>query len=703
MLKVLVLLSLFSVSLISGTRYFATPGKATVFPSNYSSIAPHLYVYPSFVTANVSQTFTISVVVSNLTKGSVPDPYGSLPAFIPLGNMYGFDVQFSWNPTIIHCVGHTVTAPYESYSTPIPPSPYAGVLHGYSAENKSIISAKDVVNETGNIPGAHDASVTAWFACATMYPAAAFNGNGTIFTMVFKVLTRGESPLKIVDATLADVNGNPIGKSASTGQWLNDPASGAFRLGAPVADYTYWPSIGVVNKPMSFTALVTENLTAIEEYMWDFKDGNRINTTTPTVDHNYTSSNIYSVTLRVIDEHGVQSVNVTKNVMVAASRDLQATNVALSQYRINPNMTLTITPTVSNLGNAIFPFNENCMLRLYYNTSSLAGNTTWVLVKNMTNVLIPNGGYKVLSVTLNSSSLPEHEVYYYFKLNVTGIPEGYEANTANNVKLSGAVFYTFTIIHEPSVTSFTFGYTRISVLELPVIKGENITFSITVLNNGTSSDTFNVTLYANGSAIKTWRTSSLQAYTSQTLGWLHVLDVGYYNLTAAATAGNVSSVKQGFLRVITPPLLSVKYTPQSPLIGQAVTINGSGSVHQDPKGKITGYTWEIFAPGADPNTNLPVKSISGANATVIAYTFNTTGNWTVRLVVADNYQLSYDSRRPATGAYRCDVVISVAQGGIPIEWIVAIVVGAIAVVAVVVFVMLRRRRAGVKEEPKVQQ
>jgi len=41
---------------------------------------------------------------------------------------------------------------------------------------------------------------------------------------------------------------------------------------------------------------------------------------------------------------------------------------------------------------------------------------------------------------LNSSSLPEHEAYYYFKLNVTEILRIYEANTSNKLKLFGAFF-----------------------------------------------------------------------------------------------------------------------------------------------------------------------------------------------------------------------------------------------------------------------
>jgi hypothetical protein len=210
------------------------PANYDASAQNYSSIAPHLYVYPSSVTANVGQTFTISVVVFNLTNAYVPDPYSSPPGSIPLGNLLGFDVQLFWNTTIIHCFSHTVTVPFESYSTPIPPSPYAGILHS------PILPVKDIVNETGNITDAADPSVRAWFAYAAL-SMTPFNGNGTFCTLTFKVLAKGESPIRIVNATLADSASatNPIGQSA-TGKWLNDPASGIFTGEAPVANFTYW-------------------------------------------------------------------------------------------------------------------------------------------------------------------------------------------------------------------------------------------------------------------------------------------------------------------------------------------------------------------------------------------------------------------------------------------------------------------------------
>jgi hypothetical protein len=82
-----------------------------------------------------------------------------------------------------------------------------------------------MVNESG-IVGASASDVYAWFAYASMAPASAFNGNGTMATLTFKVLKEGQSPLQIVSATLADVNATTIGYSVYGEVWLNPPHSG---------------------------------------------------------------------------------------------------------------------------------------------------------------------------------------------------------------------------------------------------------------------------------------------------------------------------------------------------------------------------------------------------------------------------------------------------------------------------------------------
>jgi hypothetical protein len=208
-------------------------------PSAY----PLLYVNPSSLNGSVGDTFTISVNIFNLTDGTAPDPDNYMTN-VPVGNLYGFDIQLSWNSSVIGYVNSTkdgtgfiasfgyvgylhpnVTVPVEKYPYPIPPSPYAGALHGYGEGGQYVIEIVNAVDEAGNLPGAADPSVRAWFSFASVRPAAAFNGNCTLLTMTFKILAEGYSPISIVDATLADASGRPIMRGLE-GTWLNAPRDG---------------------------------------------------------------------------------------------------------------------------------------------------------------------------------------------------------------------------------------------------------------------------------------------------------------------------------------------------------------------------------------------------------------------------------------------------------------------------------------------
>jgi lysozyme len=209
-----IMLALLLASLVSEFSGSLIKKAASVeLPSAY----PLVYVCPNEVWAEVGETFTVSVVVYNLTDTEtvVPEP----PYVIRLGDLYSFDVQLSWDPTVIKYVAHTVTIPVENYLSPVPPSPYAGILY------KPVQELSNVVDEAGNMPNAEDPRVRAWIAYASKYPAGPFNGNGTLFVMTFEVLKLGESPIEIVDCSLSDNRGEPIAKTR-TRRWLNPPLNG---------------------------------------------------------------------------------------------------------------------------------------------------------------------------------------------------------------------------------------------------------------------------------------------------------------------------------------------------------------------------------------------------------------------------------------------------------------------------------------------
>ncbi|MDH5704101.1 MAG: right-handed parallel beta-helix repeat-containing protein, partial [Aigarchaeota archaeon] len=155
-----------------------------IAPESAPSDMPVVFVDPLNVTADVGESFTISVKVFNLSENfyTTIDPWVEgepLPPFEPalwqynysLGYLYGLDLRLRWDPAILEYVNHTVFVSVEDYPD--------GILH------EPIFELKDEVDP---------AAGTYWFARLSMAPAAAFNApgmNATAFTMTFTVKKMG--------------------------------------------------------------------------------------------------------------------------------------------------------------------------------------------------------------------------------------------------------------------------------------------------------------------------------------------------------------------------------------------------------------------------------------------------------------------------------------------------------------------------------
>jgi hypothetical protein len=248
------------------------------------------------------------------------------------------------------------------------------------------------------------------------------------------------------------------------------------------------------------------------------------------------------------------------------------------------------------------------------------------------------------------------------------------------------------------ITTFEYGYkaTSSGTAVLPVIKGENTNVSITVQNAGYDYNQFNVTLYVNNSIAQTWTTSVLGVNKTQPFTWgKGAMSIGYYNLTVIASGGGASPVTESkLLAVVGTPSLVIVWSPASPVAGDKVIINGSGSIFNDPRGKITSYTWRIFGPGV-PTSAAANATLSGA---VVNYTLSKAGNWTVILTVVGSvagYTLTYNTKRGSTSAYQKTVAISVASSGtsgLSIELVIGIIIVVIIVIIIAVSLIRRRRR-----------
>ena len=96
-------------------------------------------------------------------------------------NLYGFDIKFSWNPSILQCISYKAKVPVETYPD--------GILH------EPVVKAKEQINNTEG---------TYSVAYSSQSPAPPFSGSGVIFTLRFKVNGYGISLLAIASVKLAE-------------------------------------------------------------------------------------------------------------------------------------------------------------------------------------------------------------------------------------------------------------------------------------------------------------------------------------------------------------------------------------------------------------------------------------------------------------------------------------------------------------------
>jgi hypothetical protein len=138
----------------------------------------------------VGTNFSIAVVVKNVS------------------DLYGLDIQINWTTKYLHCIDHTMTVPVDTFPSPIPPSPYAGILHPG-------MPLADVVDESDNIPGAEVGAMGYWGYSSMGTPA--FSGNGTVVVLTFNVTDQpwnyegaANATIHFVSTRLSDTHGDPI-------------------------------------------------------------------------------------------------------------------------------------------------------------------------------------------------------------------------------------------------------------------------------------------------------------------------------------------------------------------------------------------------------------------------------------------------------------------------------------------------------------
>lgn len=135
-------------------------------------------------------------------------------------------------------------------------------------------------------------------------------GDGTSGSGVTVTKTYGNPGNYSVTLTITDT----FGRSASTTRQIS-----VGQLAAPVADFAFSPTTGVVNQHVNFNGSASTAATGrrVVSYRWDFGDGVQETTTQPVTSHIYTLPRTYTVTLTVTDDAG-RTGATSKTIAVSA-------------------------------------------------------------------------------------------------------------------------------------------------------------------------------------------------------------------------------------------------------------------------------------------------------------------------------------------------------------------------------------------------
>ncbi len=581
------ILLLFTVSILGNIR-----------PSHAATTK--IIVDPTNNTFAVGEFFNINVTIVDVT------------------NLYGFDIRFWWDSTVLEYQSKLVYIPRDTKPNGILWSPYVKPI--------------DVASKTAG---------TYRLVAGSQNPAPSFNStasDGQVFRLRFKVLREGATWLHFTSTELSDRSTPPraIPHVAEDGHFTTNLLNKA-----PLANFTFSPDtiyVGRTNVAFDGSASYDPDGGALLKYMWDFGDTTKENTTIPTAYHTYSSEGFFTVTLRVLDEENSYSPPFPnqKPLSVAKFCDLAVTNVTVSPQELAQGLNATINTKFRNVGDTNV---TAATMKAYYNKTAIdpgdLSATNWEQIANQTislhPVLNPWKPGENVSWTFNwNTTGVSSKAYYWIMLNITySLPSDH--NAANNVKLSES-----SILIGLPIARFTF---------YPSLPEENqmITF-----NASTSYDPDgiitkyhwdfgdgNTKTYIQG--INLTDTTTHQYSTS-----------GSYlvNLTVTDDDGLSNSTTKEVHVAIPPPVALFEYDPVFPVEGEEVAFNATDS--HSPKGfSITKYHWD-FGDGS--------PSVEETDP-IVTHRYLSAGTYKINLTVTDQIGLA--------GSLIKSVVI--ARGSIEVE------------------------------------
>ncbi|MGD8505765.1 MAG: cohesin domain-containing protein [Candidatus Bathyarchaeota archaeon] len=196
--------------------------------------------------------------------------------------------------------------------------------------------------------------------------------------------------------------------------------------------------------------------------------------------------------------------------------DLAVTNVSVSPASVPAGELISINVTVENEGNVPESFN----VTVYYDNTA---------IQTLDVINLPSGNQTILAFTWDTIGVAADS--YTIKAETSSIPG--EDNTANNVGYADQEV-TVELVHDVAVMEVVPSSTSVPA-------GETVSINVTVRNEGSATETFDVTITYDSTDIETRTATDLAPGDSETLAFnWNTGDVNEGNYTITATASTVS-------------------------------------------------------------------------------------------------------------------------------------------------------------------
>ena len=457
---------------------------------------------------------------------------------------------------------------------------------------------------------------------STKDPTYCPDGDGIIATLVFAVVGKGETEIRLDSLTgLQD----PEGVVCSGRDCVED---GYFRNtntgNLPSVSWTVTPvdtSEPLEGYNTTFAAVVSGGSSPYS-YKWYFWERYRsdaspaldgpIIASTPSVERNYTRRGAWNLTLTVIDNDGV--VRSNSSFILIKAHDVYITNIATNTTRgMYPRMNATgideivgIDVTAKNQGDFTETFNVTCF---WY--AVIEGKGQYGTIGTQYSVTLAAGASTLLSFYWDTTGCNlTHPTYYAIHANASRVPYEYDiewttGRIAPNEKPAEDTFRVR--VHDIAVTNVATNAT------MPITPGDIVEVSVTIKNEGDFNETaLSVTAYYDNTTIATQMISlmtnnsfaSLELPGNDTETLIFYWDTtgvpsSTYRISARACPCAVTddydtsdnTLVDGIVRWPLMPEASFTYEPSAPSVDELVSFNASAS--NALMGTIVSYEWDF--------------------------------------------------------------------------------------------------------------